>query len=166
MFKLGYTPTQIADSFAIASGGAPFYRNRIKSYLKEGKTEEEAEALAWQDFSKISDETQQSGDPKDISKQQASAAGRLILAFQNTTMQQSRLVKKSYLDLKNGRGDAKTHISKIVYYLAVQNIIFSSLQSALFAVGFGSDDDDDIRAAKREEDKTKKIISTINSVAR
>jgi len=164
MFKLGYTPTQIADSFAIASGGAPFYRNRIKSYLKEGKTEAEAEALAWQDFSKVSDETQQSGDPKDISKQQASASGRLILAFQNTTMQQSRLVKKSYLDLKNGRGDAKTHISKIVYYLAVQNIIFSSLQSALFAVGFGSDDDDDIRAAKREEDKTKKIISTANSV--
>ncbi len=164
MFKLGYTPTQIADSFAIASGGAPFYRNRIKSYLKEGKTEAEAEALAWQDFSKISDETQQSGDPKDISKQQASAAGRFILAFQNTTMQQSRLVKKSYLDLKNGRGDAKTHISKIVYYLAVQNIIFSSLQSALFSVGFGSDDDDDIQAAKREKDKTKKIISTVNGV--
>ena len=34
LLKIGYTPTQLADSFAIASGGAPFYRNRIKTYLK------------------------------------------------------------------------------------------------------------------------------------
>ena len=31
LLKLGFTPTQIADSFAIASGGATFYRNRVKS---------------------------------------------------------------------------------------------------------------------------------------
>ena len=160
LLKIGYGPTQIADSFAIASGGAPFYRNRINSYLKEGKTQEEAEAIAWEEFSKVADETQQSGDAKDISKQQASGAGRLILAFQNTTMQQSRSVKKAYLDLKNGRGDAKTNISKIVYYLAVQNIIFASLQSALFAVAFDDDDDEDA-AAKKES----KVSDTINSVA-
>ena len=35
LLKLGYTPTRIADSFAIASGGASMYRNRIKSYMKE-----------------------------------------------------------------------------------------------------------------------------------
>jgi hypothetical protein len=34
--RLGFLPTQIADSFAIASGGATFYRNRIKKYMKEG----------------------------------------------------------------------------------------------------------------------------------
>jgi hypothetical protein len=39
LLKIGYTPTQIADSFAIASGGAPFYRNRIKTYMKEGLPE-------------------------------------------------------------------------------------------------------------------------------
>ena len=33
----------MADSFAIAAGGATFYRNRIKSYLK--KVNEEGEAL-------------------------------------------------------------------------------------------------------------------------
>jgi hypothetical protein len=56
------------------------------------------------------------------------------LVFQNFTMQQSRIVKKAALDLKNGRGDAKTNISKIAYYLAVQNIMFSALQQGLFAV--------------------------------
>ena len=34
LLKIGFTPTQIADSFAIASGGATMYRNRIKTYLK------------------------------------------------------------------------------------------------------------------------------------
>ena len=152
LLKIGYTPTQLADSFAIASGGAPFYRNRIKTLLKEGKTEAEAEQLAWEEFTKVSDETQQSGDPRDISKQQASGAGRLLLTFQNTAMQQSRIVKKSYLDLKAGRGDAKTHIAKITYYLAIQNALFASLQQGLFAVAF----DDDDKELDPEKDKAKK----------
>lgn len=150
LLKVGYTPTQLADSFAIAMGGAPFYRNRINTYLKEGFTEDEAESKAWEEFSKVSDETQQSGDPKDISKQQSSGAGRLLLVFQNFTMQQSRIVKKAALDLKNRRGDDKTNISKIVYYLAVQNIMFSTLQQGLFAVMFYEDDED------KEKDKKKK----------
>ena len=152
LLKIGYTPTQLADSFAIASGGAPFYRNRIKSYLKEGLTEQEAEDAAWGDFTKVSDETQQSGDPRDISKQQASAAGRLLLTFQNTAMQQSRIVKKSYLDLRAGRGDAKTHIAKITYYLAIQNTLFAVLQQGLFAVAFDDDDEE----VDKEKGKTKK----------
>lgn len=152
LLKIGYTPTQLADSFAIASGGAPYYRNRIKSYIKEGLSEQEAQDKAWDDFTKISDETQQSGDPRDISKQQASAAGRLLLTFQNTAMQQARIVKKSFLDLKNGRGDAKTHVAKIAYYLAIQNVMFSVLQQGLFAAFFDDDEEKDAKA-KKEENK-------------
>ena len=166
LLKIGYTPTQLADSFAIASGGAPFYRNRIKSYLKEGQTEAEAEKNAWNDFTKVSDETQQSGDPRDISKQQASGAGRLLLTFQNTAMQQSRIVKKSFLDLKNGRGDAKTHVAKITYYLAIQNLMFATLQQGLFAVlpGIGDEEEEDEAKKKRLKDKDKKIIEITNGV--
>lgn len=172
LLKIGYTPTQIADSFAIASGGAPFYRNRIISYqseyegldangkLKRKYTDAEAEAKAWQDFSKISDETQQSGDPKDISKQQSSAAGRILLVFQNFTMQQSRIVKKAVLDLKNGRGDAKTNIAKIAYYLAVQNIMFSTLQQGLFAAFFDDDEEED----KKKKTKSEAAYDVANGV--
>ena len=32
LLRKGFLPTQIADSFAIASGGATFYRNRINKY--------------------------------------------------------------------------------------------------------------------------------------
>ena len=160
LLKIGYTPTQLADSFAISSGGSAYYRNRIKTHLKEGMTKAEAEALAWEEFSKVTDETQQSGDPKDISKQQASGAGRLLLTFQNTAMQQSRLVKKAYLDLKNGRGDAKTNIAKIGYYLVIQNTAFTLLQQGLFSLLFDEDEEEEKRNKNREE----KAVDLVNGV--
>ena len=36
LLKLGFLPTQIADSFAISAGGATMYRNRVNTYLKQG----------------------------------------------------------------------------------------------------------------------------------
>jgi hypothetical protein len=48
-------------------------------------------------------------------------------------MQYARIMNKATRDLVNGRGDTKTHMSKIAYYGVVQGIIFGSLQSALFA---------------------------------
>ena len=80
-------------------------------------------------------------------------------------MQQSRIIKKSYLDLKNGRGDAKTHIAKIGYYLLIQNIMFSVLQQGLFAILFGTEDEEtEEEKKKRLADKDKKIISVANGV--
>ena len=143
ILKFGFTPTQIADSFAIASGGATFYRNRINKYLKEGLSQKEAESRAFTDFQEIAEETQQSARPDRISLQQASSLGRLILAFGNTPMQYARLTKKAALDLINGRGDWKTNISKIAYYSVIQNIIFSALQQGLFALLFDDEDDDE-----------------------
>ena len=153
LLQKGFLPTQIADSFAISSGGATFYRNRVNTYLKEGLSQKEAEAKAFQDFQEIAEETQQSSRPDLISQQQASTLGRLILAFQNTPMQYMRLTKKAISDLVNGRGDARTNISRIIYYGAVQNVIFFSLQSALFALAFDDDEDDE----KRDKIKEKKI---------
>jgi hypothetical protein len=157
LLKIGFTPTQIADSFAIAAGGATFYRNRVNTYLKEGMSQKDAESKAFLDFSKTSDESQQSGDPALVSQQQRSVAGRLILSFQNTPMQYTRLMKKA------AQEDAKTHISNIVYYGAVQNIIFSALQTAAFALipGFDDEDEDD---EKRQEAQDKKAARMINGM--
>jgi hypothetical protein len=149
LLKIGFTPTQIADSMAIATGGATFLINRTKSYVKQGMSKADAEAAAFQDFSKISDETQQSGDPMLISAQQSSHLGRLILAFQNTPMQYTRLMKKAGQDILNGRGDFKTNVSKIAYYGFIQNLLFNSLQQALFAMLPGFDEPDE----EEEEDK-------------
>ena len=146
MLEKGFAPTRIADSFAISFGGASFYRNRVNTYIKNGKSQKEAESQAFLDFQEIAEETQQSSRPDLISGQQAGVLGRIILPFQNTPMQMTRLMKKAALDLKNGRGDTRSNISKIIYYGAVQNLIFGALQSGLaFALFGGGDDEDDER---------------------
>ena len=150
LLQLGFTPTQIADSFAIATGGATFYRNRVNSLIAEGKTQQEAGTQAFEDMMEIAEATQQSTREDRISQQQASPLGKFILAFQNTPMQYNRLIKKAAQDLVNGRGDATANVSKIVYYGAIQNMIFYGLQQALFAAMFGDDEEDKIDDKQKE----------------
>lgn len=177
LLKKGFTPTQIADSFAIASGGATFYRNRINTYVAEGLNTKEAEKKAFLDFIETSDQAQQSGDPSLVSMEQASVLGRMILAFQNTTQQYSRIMKRSGLDLIKRRqmpgtksmfqSDA-SNLSKIIYYGALQNLIFSSLSAGLFALipGFGDNEEEEERNKSKEE-KTKRIFnSSVDSLIR
>ena len=158
LLQFGFTPTQIADSFAIASGGATFYRNRIKTYTKQGLSQQEAEAKAFEDFRETAEESQQSARPDRISMQQAGPLGRLILAFQNTPSQYARIIDKSVRDLKNRRGDAKTNVSKIIYYATVQNLIFNALQQALFAFAFDDEEPED-------EEKKEKYVNILNSMS-
>ena len=149
ILQKGFLPTQFADSFAIAAGGATFYRNRIKDLIKnEGMSEADAKKQAMLEWRETAEVSQQSSDPSKISAQQASDLGRVILAFANTPMQYARIQKRALQDIVNGRGDAKTNVSKIIYYAVVQNLIFNALQSALFSLGFGDDEDDDKKEKK------------------
>lgn len=167
--KIGFTPTQAADSFAIALGGATFYRNRVNTYLKNGYDQATAEEAAWTDFSIATDKSQQSSDPMYISKQQTTSLGRLVLAFANTPMQYNRIIKKAALDIVNRRGSVKENMSKIIYYGFLQNLIFSALQAALF-MPF-DDEDEDLekmtkeqrkeydKLKKKQDDKTKNLLN-------
>ena len=159
MLQKGFIATQMADSFAIAIGGASMYRNRLNTYLKQGLSEKQAQERAWFDFQEISEATQQSARPDMISSQQAGPLGRLVLAFQNTPMQYARLIKKAALDIKNGRGDFKTNVSKIAYYGAVQNLVFNALQNALFQLMFKDDEEE---MTEKEE---RALIRTVNNMS-
>jgi hypothetical protein len=141
--KAGFSITQIADSFAIASGGATFYRNRIKDLISQGKTEAEAKKQAYDEWTALSREAQQSSDALEVSSQQAGGLGRILLAFANTPMQYNRIIYKAASDIKNGRGDLKTNLSRIAYYGAIQNLMFNSLQQAIFAA-IGNEDEEEI----------------------
>tara|TARA_B100000902_G_scaffold24462_1_gene29445 strand:- start:6558 stop:14585 length:8028 start_codon:yes stop_codon:yes gene_type:complete len=154
LLEKGFTPTKIADSFAIAFGGATFIRNRINTYIKQGMSEAKAKEKAMFDFQEIAEETQQSSREDLISQQQAGPLGRLILAFQNVTMQYTRLTKKALSDIVNRRGDMKTNISKLMYYGFVQNLIFGALQSGLMFMLFGWNEED--------EDEKKKTRGVLN----
>jgi hypothetical protein len=158
LLKIGFLPTQIADSFAIASGGATFYRNRYKSLKKLGLTDAQAKDQAFLDFREIAEENQQSSRPDRISAQQAGPMGRIILAFANTPAQYARIMQKAASDLKNRRGDDKTNISKILYYGMIQNVIFNALQQALFVMAFGDEE-------LNEEAKNKKYTGIVNGMS-
>ena len=159
ILQAGFLPTQMADSFAIATGGATFYRNRVKTYIKQGLTEAEANEKAFEDFRETAEESQQSSRPDRISAQQAGPLGRTILAFANTPAQYARLTKKAASDIINGRGDLKTNISKLAYYGAVQNLMFNFLQQAVFALAFGDESDEE------EKKKEEKLLGVANGMA-
>ena len=169
MIKIGFKPTQMADSFAIAFGGTPFLMNRTATYVKQGLSAEAARKRAFEDFREVSEESQQSSRQDRVSNIQTGVAGRLIFAFANTPMQMTRMTKKAALDLANGRGDAKTNISKIIYYGAVQSYIFYALQQSQFLRLFGGDDEDmtqeekDFNKANNEKKNTKIANSMFDS---
>ena len=159
LLKKGFTPTQIADSFAISAGGATYYRNAVNHYKKLGLSEKAAKEKALLDFQQTTEKAQQSSRADLISQQQASVLGRTILAWANTPMQYLRIQEKAARDIINGRGDFKTNISKIAYYGAVQSVIFAGLQSALFAFALDSEEDLD------DEKKKERILRVVNTVA-
>ena len=158
LIKKGFTPTQIADSFAIASGGATYYRNKVRALVKEGVSKADAEKQAWLEFQELTETNQQSSRADLISQQQASGLGRTILAWSNTPMQYMRIQEKAARDIINGRGDFKANISKIAYYGVIQSVIFSALQNALF--GWGLDEEEDLD----DEGLNKAIDRTVNTV--
>ena len=165
ILQVGFIPTKMADSAAIATGGASFYRNRVNALVKGGMSKAAAEKQAMQDFVATAEVSQQSSDPSKISKQQAEPIGRIILAFANTPSQYARIIKRAAQDLKNGRGDAKTHLSRIVYYGVLQNVVFNFLQQAMFAAMFGDDEDESEEdTAAKSASNTKKAIKVANSM--
>ena len=173
LLRLGFLPTQIGDNIAIATGGATYYRNRINKYLKDGLSKKEAESKAFTDFQDITQSTQQSARPDMVSQQQASVLGKIILNFQNVTSQFNRLGKKAFLDIKNRRitkpntTQMQSDISnaaRITYYFAVQNAIFYTLQTALFAMMFDDDEDDNNKLFLKKQERL--INGSIDSVLR
>jgi len=173
LLEIGFLPTQIGDNIAIATGGASYYRNRINTYLKQGLSQKEAEAKAFTDFQDITQSTQQSARPDMVSKQQASVIGKVILNFQNVTSQFNRLGKKAFQDIYNRRitkpntTQMQSDISnaaRITYYFAIQNMIFYTLQTALFAMMFDDDEEDNNNLFLKKRERL--INGSIDSVLR
>ena len=155
LLQKGFLPTRYADSFAIALGGAAFYRNRANALMEQGMTKEEAEAQAMKDWQQSAEETQQSSDPSKISEIQASSIGKIIYAFANTPFQYARKSKRLLQDVVSGRSKAeggmnqvRKDLQSVFYYTVGQAMLFNVLQNALFAAMFSDDEEDKL------EDKT------------
>lgn len=158
ILKKGFIFTSFADSFAIAFGGAPFYRNRTKTYEKQGLSLQEAESKAFEEMRELAEESQQSSRQDKISMQQASGVGKLILAFQNYPMQATRIQKRAVQDLIARRGSDIKNVRRILYYGALQNALFHFLQSAAFYVFINQDELND-------EEEEKRLYNILNRMA-
>jgi hypothetical protein len=167
--QAGFIPTKFADSAAIVLGGAPMYRNRINSYLKQGMSEKEAKEKAMLDWKKLSNTSQQASDPLRVSNIQSGPLGRFIFAFNNVLFQYNRLAKRELTDLKKGRRvkkedgtymnkgkSALVRMSKVSYYLVAQNAVFQGLQSGLFALAFAGEDDE---ANEKQKEKRETLVA-------
>ncbi|MGI9555455.1 MAG: hypothetical protein ACR2M9_01225 [Cyanophyceae cyanobacterium] len=159
LLNKGFVFTRYADSFAIASGGATFYRNRTEALVEQGMDRKAAEEQAFNDFRAIAEENQQSSSPSKISQQQRSLIGRIILQFGNTQLQYVRIQKRAVQDLVNKRGDWKSNISKIVYYGAIQNLMFNALQSGLAWALFDDDEEDEKLTEANKEQKLERALN-------
>ena len=102
------------------------------------------------------------------SQQQAMWIGKLVLNFLNTPSQYNRIIKKAGSDIINRRitppnttqmQSDMSNMSRILYYGAAQNLIFYSLQTALFALMFGTDDEDDDKKAEQILKKKERVIN-------
>ena len=162
LLQKGFLPTRYADSFAIALGGAAFYRNRVNALMKEGMSKENAETQALKDWQDSAEETQQSSDPSKISEIQASSIGKIIYAFANTPFQYARKGKRLLQDVASGRSKAeggmnqvRKDLQSVFYYTVGQAMLFNALQTALFASMFSDDEEDKL------EEKTITAIERI-----
>jgi hypothetical protein len=140
--EAGFAPTKYADSISASLGGASFYRTHYNHYVNIGYSQEEAHLQAILEWAERTETTNQSARPDKVSQIQSTSIGRLIFAFGNTSFQYNRLMKRAFLDIVNKRGDWKKNAGKIIYYGAINNMIFSFLQNALFASIFGEDDEE------------------------
>jgi len=167
ILKFGFLPTRYADSFAIALGGAAYYRNRVNMLMKEGMSEADAEAQAMIDWRATAEESQQSSDPSKISEIQASAIGKVIYAFANTPFQYARITKRKLQDISSGRsaaaGTLRTDMQSILYYSVGQAIMFNALQSGLVALLNSNDPDDE---ELKEEKYALMLERTLTSFAK
>ena len=150
--EIGFMPTKWADSVAIAFGGAMYYQAR----RNEGMSHEDAMKA----FEIEAERAQQSSRPDRISSQQASAVGRLLLAFANTPIQYARQMKRGYEAASRSKILSPAWIdgsSKILYYGLIQSAMFASLQQALDLSNLWDDDDED----KDEQNRLTYGINTI-----
>ena len=141
--QIGYLPTQIADKFAIAGGGAPYLASKIKQLKKSNPTwsKDRVQAEAMKAFVHKANEAQQSTAPDRLGRIQTSNTGRYILAFTNATQQFNRVIAKNLRAAQAGE-NVIGNVVNASWFIGGQYLMFSFFQKAM-ANAFDDEDEDD-----------------------
>ena len=157
LLSKGFVMTQIADSLAISLGGAAYYRNYVDHFISQGYSKQEAEQMAWDKTWENTQATQQSIRPDKLSYEQSSILGKFLLNFKVTPQQYTRKIVNAIDNIRNKRGTVAQNVKDILYYGAIQNLLFTGLQQAVFIALMDEDED-------WEERSDSWIKSTIESI--
>lgn len=100
--RLGMTPNAFVDALTVSIGARAMYQTRLKRYLKEGYTDEEAEKRAKQDATILFNQTQQSSEAPFMSTMQADRTwiNVLFTVFRNSSMSYTRQEYDALRNLK------------------------------------------------------------------
>lgn len=100
--RLGMTPNAFVDALTVSIGARAIYQTRLKRYLKEGYTDEEAEKRAKQDATILFNQTQQSSEAPFMSTMQADRTwiNVLFTVFRNSSMSYTRQEYDALRNLK------------------------------------------------------------------
>lgn len=100
--RLGMTPNAFVDALTVSIGARAMYQTRLKHYLKEGYTDEEAEKRAKQDATILFNQTQQSSESPFLSTMQVDRSWLSVLftVFRNSSMSYTRQEYDALRNLK------------------------------------------------------------------
>lgn len=100
--RLGMTPNAFVDALTVSIGARAIYQTRLKRYLKEGYTDEEADKRAKQDATILFNQTQQSSEAPFMSTMQADRTwiNVLFTVFRNSSMSYTRQEYDALRNLK------------------------------------------------------------------
>lgn len=99
--RWGLSPNAFVDAVTVAVGAKAMYDTRMKRYLRDGYTEDDAQRLALQDATILYNKTQQSSESAFLSEMQVARSwwSTMMTVFRNSPISYERMVTESVRDL-------------------------------------------------------------------
>lgn len=120
--------TKFGDAGAILVGGWQVYKNEYSKHKEKGH--DEAHKLALREFDRITNMTQQSGNPEDMSYfQTVSELSKLMTMFKSAQMSYMRMERMALRNAIKGRGNRAKHIGQFLVYHSLLPTIFQWVAS-------------------------------------
>ena len=133
--------TRLGDVGAIMAGGWPIYKKTYDDAIAAGKPISEAKKMAELEFGFVSDRSQQSSKPQNLSYfQSIGSFAKLFTMFMTSPIQYQRIINSSIRAWWKGRINLPTAIKTVAIYHIILPQIFTAMGS--MGIGIFSDDEE------------------------
>jgi hypothetical protein len=132
--------TRLGDVGAIMAGGWPIYKQAYDQAMADGKSIAEAKKIAELEFGFISDRSQQSSKPQNLSYfQSAGSFAKLFTMFMTSPIQYFRITTSAIRAANRGRISKRQALKTFAIY----HIILPQIFTAMGSMGLGLFSDDE-----------------------